>query len=445
MSFIPEYSELEEYIEDYYTNNEYYYEETASDVWNNCVVLSVHSVIPNFVKLIAVNFGFGCLLSIGWVPLSVLHLLTGCIGIYLISTLDTSSGKIILSACWIISFFLLHINVYLRKYFNSSIYLKTVLILLLILCEYYLIESQIWLQIRGIVMILVMKIISLADDIEHLNSMPSLIQYFGYTLSGANVLFGPWIPFNDYLNLYKNPHKKNFIWICAIVKVLVTSLFFLTLSNCWSSYFITDDSNRWLVAYKEAFSFRTSHYFISYLAEAGMIASGFTNTNKKDVYNQFRFIVTEPQEIEFPSSLSVVVRKWNQPMHDFLKKYVYQSCLGYGKFYAILATFLISSFLHGLELKVSMVLVSIGVFSYLQVAPRNKIAEIFDCCLKVRPCKDCKHKYKRDNIRVRIILLIYSFATVFHLAYLGVLMDPSTDEIESSFRKLIKGFVIPSD
>jgi porcupine-like protein len=74
--------------------------------------------------------------------------------------------------------------------------------------EYYLIESQIWLQIRGIVMILVMKIISLADDIEHLNSMPSLIQYFGYTLSGANVLFGPWIPFNDYLNLYKNPHKK---------------------------------------------------------------------------------------------------------------------------------------------------------------------------------------------------------------------------------------------
>jgi porcupine-like protein len=75
-----------------------------------------------------------------------------------------------------------------------------------------------------------------------------------------------------------------------------------------------------LVAYKEAFSFRTSHYFISYLAEAGMIASGFTNTNKKDVYNQFRFIVTEPQEIEFPSSLSVVVRKWNQPMHDFLKK-----------------------------------------------------------------------------------------------------------------------------
>jgi hypothetical protein len=31
----------------------------------------------------------------------------------------------------------------------------------------------------------------------------------------------------------------------------------------------------------------------------------------------------------------------------------------------------------------------------------------------------------------KIILLIYSVATIFHLAYLGVvLMDPSTDEVD---------------
>ena len=51
-----------------------------------------------------------------------------------------------------------------------------------------------------------------------------------------------------------------------------------------------------------------------------MIAAGFSNSGKKGPINQFRFIITEPMEIEFPSSLSVVVRKWNPPMHDFLKK-----------------------------------------------------------------------------------------------------------------------------
>ncbi|EFA11115.1 protein-serine O-palmitoleoyltransferase porcupine [Tribolium castaneum] len=426
MSIIPEDGDLEEYFREY---SDMYYEETALDIWNNCVVLSILSVVPSVLSLVVPNLVFGCLVSTGFIPLSVLHFSTGCIGIYLVSTLESHFGKIVLLFCWIISYVLLYTGFQLKKYSKSSISLKLTFIILLVLCEYYLIEAEVWLQIRGIVMVLVMKVLSLADDINKLDAMPGFIQYFGYTLCGANVMFGPWISFSDYLNFYKKPTKKNLIWICAIVKVLTTSLFFLTLSNCWSGYIISDDANRWLIAYKEAFAFRTSHYFISYLAEVGMIAAGFTNSSKRDSLNQYRFVITEPLEIEFPSSLSIVVKKWNQPMHDFLKKYVYYSWLGFGKFYAILATFLISSLLHGLELKVSMVLVSIGVFSYLQVVPRDRIAEIFDYCVRVRPCKDCKHKYKRDNIRVRIILLIYSLATVFHLAYLGVLMDPSTNEI----------------
>ncbi|RZC38910.1 protein-cysteine N-palmitoyltransferase porcupine [Asbolus verrucosus] len=292
MSIIPELSDVDEYVQEYYNDH---YEETFLDIWNNCVVLSILSVIPTVVNIITLNFGFGCLLATV---------------IYSVFLLRMGPKNILTCAN--------------RMY-----------------REYYLIEPYIWLQIRGIVMVLVMKIISLADDIEKSNSMPNIVEYFGYTLCGANVMFGPWISFNDYLNLYKKPPKK------VIFNIVII----------------------WLIAYKEAFSFRTSHYFISYLAEAGMIASGFTNSNKK----KMRFIITEPLEIEFPSSLSVVVRKWNQPMHDFLKRYVYRSWLSY-------ATFLISSLLHGLELKISMVLVSIGVFSYLQVAPRDRIAEIFDCC-----------------------------------------------------------------
>lgn len=57
-------------------------------------------------------------------------------------------------------------------------------------------------------MILVMKLISLADDIEKCDNLPSVIEYFGYALCGANIMFGPWISFNDYLNLYQKPTKK---------------------------------------------------------------------------------------------------------------------------------------------------------------------------------------------------------------------------------------------
>lgn len=108
---------------------------------------------------------------------------------------------------------------------------------------------------------------------------------------------------------------------------------------------------------------------------------------------------------------------------------IYRSWQGYGKFSAILATFLISSFLHGLEIKVSIVLVSLGLFSLIQVAARDKIAMIFDCCVRVRSCKDCNHKYKRSSIIVMAILILYSIFTIVHLAYLGVLMDSSTDEV----------------
>lgn len=101
-----------------------------------------------------------------------------------------------------------------------------------------------------------------------------------------------------------------------------------------------------------------------------------------------------------------------------------------GKFYGILTTFIISSFLHGFEIKVSVVLITIGVFSYLQFAVRDHLAQAFDCCIRVYPCKDkCTHKYKRNNIICRLSLVVLSVLTVLHLIYLGVLMDPSTDEI----------------
>lgn len=89
-----------------------------------------------------------------------------------------------------------------------------------------------------------------------------------------------------------------------------------------------------------------------------------------------------------------------------------------------------SSFLHGFELKVSVVLISIGIFSYLQFAARDYFARAFNCCIRVYPCRDgCTHKYKRCTIIPGCFRLFFSVTNIIHLIYLGMLMDPSTDDI----------------
>lgn len=77
---------------------------------------------------------------------------------------------------------------------------------------------------------------------------------------------------------------------------------------------------RWIVAYQEAFAFRSSHYFISYLSEAAMITGGFGYENgKKKKDKCWSYVVARPFVIELPRSLVQVVVFWNIPMHMWLK------------------------------------------------------------------------------------------------------------------------------
>jgi len=66
---------------------------------------------------------------------------------------------------------------------------------------------------------------------------------------------------------------------------------------------------RWVVAYRDALSFRLSHYFVSHLSEASASLGGIETG-----------IVSRAQHIELPRSLLSVVTYWNIPMHNFLKK-----------------------------------------------------------------------------------------------------------------------------
>ena len=67
---------------------------------------------------------------------------------------------------------------------------------------------------------------------------------------------------------------------------------------------------RWILAFRDALSFRTSHYFISFLASSIMLIGG---------YPLSQTIITKPFDIEIPRSLVQVVVCWNIPMHCWLK------------------------------------------------------------------------------------------------------------------------------
>lgn len=69
-------------------------------------------------------------------------------------------------------------------------------------------KKEVFLRIRGVLMILVMKILHLMDETWEKGGYPSLLQYFGYSFCGANILFGPWITYQEYRGLHSDPKKK---------------------------------------------------------------------------------------------------------------------------------------------------------------------------------------------------------------------------------------------
>lgn len=80
-------------------------------------------------------------------------------------------------------------------------------------------------MIRGAQMLIAMKVISLAFDMDFgiLQTIPNGFEFLGYVLSVGNSVFGPWVSYKDYLLIY---YKSQ--WV----------IFFLILNNS-CNYFYT--------------------------------------------------------------------------------------------------------------------------------------------------------------------------------------------------------------
>lgn len=103
----------------------------------------------------------------------------------------------------------------------------------------------------------------------------------------------------------------------------------------------------------------------------------------------------------------------------------------HGTFKAIISTYFISSLLHGVNLQLAAVLLTLGFATYAEHTIRAQLAYKFDACILVKACLCCNHKHSSQQLLVRIVNWIFSMMAIFHLAYLGVLIgEQSTDHYD---------------
>lgn len=345
------------------------------------------------------------------------HFLSGAIGIYMLyiyfkwSILHTI-GLVI------IGYFIILIlsNTGRKRGYITGL----LLILYLVACEKFLVDPNTWMKIRGPQMIAAMKIISIAFDLDTQSVLRiDLLEYAGYTLCPGSCIWGPWVSFAQYRSKQEQINE-NYWWIFNGIFSSFLSVVYFVLSTCLIEFLVPDSWGGWWIVYRDALIFRTSHYFVSSVAEAGTTLSGYQDVT-----------VSRPWNIELPRSLAEVVVHWNVPIHKFLKTYVFKTTLNrWGAFTAIMATYFISSLLHGLNAKLAAVLLSLGFYTYTEHSVRLKLSSQFSACLGARLCpvRCPKHTHTQSNLLVNLTNIVLTLVAIFHLAYLGVLMDTSPQE-----------------
>lgn len=363
---------------------------------------------------------------------NIVSMLTGMYGLFLFLEL---------SMLWVL---LLGIICYLslllcRQSSNKGLILSAIILVYLLNGELHFIDSGTWNKIRGSQMVVAMKVISLAFELDRrkVNNLPSLAEFFGYVFFVGTVVFGPWISLSTYKNALNGP-KVNYLWLYSSLLRLLKSQICLLVSTCIAPYLFplffpiygTSMTQKWLRAYENAVSFHFSNYFVGHLSEGTIMLSGAGFTEEKDNI-QWNLRVVNPLSVEIPRSMVLVVISWNIPMSHWLKTYVFKTSMKLGTFPAILLTYTASALLHGLSFHLGAVLLTLGFITFVEHVLRKRLAYILNACILSRPCaSDCSHRHKK-NCWVLLLNLVFSLLVIFHLTYLGSMFDPGSDEQEA--------------
>lgn len=114
---------------------------------------------------------------------------------------------------------------------------------------------------------------------------------------------------------------------------------------------------------------------------------------------------------------------------------VFKPLTKYGHFIAVIGTYNVSSLLHGLNYQLSAILLSLAFYTYAEHNLRRKLARKFDACIGSRPCEQYCHVHKHTGRKLIVYFVnkIFTLLAIYHLGYLGYLMDLRAD-INTSFR-----------
>ncbi|GFO15600.1 cysteine n-palmitoyltransferase porcupine [Plakobranchus ocellatus] len=400
---------------------------------NNCLtptcVQAAQHLLPLFIMCVV--FKLLCYIcKVGTkdsrVPPILVHLTSAVFGIMVLRSFFNMALLYLVVCCSLSYFMLCFVCAWNRKFCGLAA--AALIVIFSISCELFIVEPKTWHKIRGSQIILSMKIISLGIDIGsgEIPDVPNVFEYMGYCFNVGSVIFGPWISYTQYYKLLDSQNDTSSLFWCA--QILLTSslgVVCLVYSNCLTHWLILDNAQQWILAYRDAQSFRFSHYFVSFISDATSSLSGLTSDSTSPaIWN-----VARPQHIEIPRSLVEVVTNWNLPMHNWLKTYVFKAVRPYGVFLAVFMTYVASSLLHGLNFQLSAVLLSLGFYSYTEFVFRRRLSQIYDACIQAKKCKPkCDHKYTSSHPAVIVTNLGFGALAMFHLAYLGLMFDSSDGE-----------------
>ncbi|XP_065081992.1 protein-serine O-palmitoleoyltransferase porcupine [Ochlerotatus camptorhynchus] len=435
----------------YDTYDDYSYRDVANyesagwkEMYTNCIVPSFFQISFYMLPFVVVNIGL-CFISkiqARYFPShhNITHAFSFGCGLCLMhNTLE--HGHSYLLQLFVSVYLLIKVSFIEQKLLRFDFIISLYAMMYLIICEILEKDPKVWHHVRGVLMIAVMKSISLAIDIKvnrSLRDQFSIISFLGYMCCPANCIFGPWTSFTEYLNSLtraRSRFKLNFKYLAQIIVNIMLSILCLLFSNCADTTVNLEHSWKWIVAYGTAFSFRMSHYFISFLSQATMVSAGLATNDQESIRSlnvkhtrYFGYTVVRPWSIEFPRSLVYVVVAWNVPIHNFLKQYIFRALKPHGTFAAVFLTYVTSSLLHGLNFQLWATLLTIGVWSYVEFNVRNKLSQIFSACVLVNKCSvPCtKHQLSQNKAMTIFINSIFFILCVINLTYLGAIFDANS-------------------
>ncbi|XP_076469446.1 protein-serine O-palmitoleoyltransferase porcupine-like [Babylonia areolata] len=409
---------------------------SVGELVENCVVPTSLQMVQGLFSVLVMSLIFRLVAQLrrasareGGVPEWMVHFASAVFGIMVLHTLFRLALLYMVLCCTLT--YLLLASLAARGRHSSGPATAVLIVVFLVLCELWLVDPTTWHQIRGAQMVLSMKIISLAFDYGSgaIMDLPNIFEFMGYCFHVGTVVFGPWVPYDDYYrSLVTERLPLSLGWVLKCLMSGLLSVLCLLYSTCLTHWLILDHAWLWLLAYRDAQSFRFSHYFVSFMSETTAVLSG-VGWSQVDGHTQWTLSVSRPHHIEMPRSLVEVVTNWNLPMHFWLKTYVFKAARPLGTFAAVFITYAASSLLHGLNFQLASVLFSLGFYTYVEFVLREKLSRIFSACIQAKRCKEgCDHLYTQWHPVVVVINTAFFLLAVLHLAYLGLMFDSSSQE-----------------